>query len=250
MVGNEEKKVLLETKSLNMHFGGLIVTNDLSFTANKGEITSVIGPNGAGKTTLFNLISGYYTPSRGEILYQDKNIVGKRPFQVCKMGIGRTFQIVKPFGSRTVLYNVMVGAFNRTSSTHVAKEIADEAIEELGLAKKRDTVAKNLTIADRKRLELAKALVTGPKLLLLDEILAGLTPNEVEEAIGLIRNIVKKDITILMIEHVMQAVMALSDKIVVINYGKKIAEGTPAEVSKNEEVLSAYLGDDYVAIEN
>jgi branched-chain amino acid transport system ATP-binding protein len=250
MLKNGEKKTILETKSLNMHFGGLVVTDNLSFTVKEGEITSVIGPNGAGKTTLFNLISGYLTPSSGEIIYLGKNIVGKRPYQVCKLGIGRTFQIVKPFGTRTVLYNVMVGAFNRTSSTREAREISEEAIEELGLGKKRDVVAKNLTIADRKRLELAKALVTGPKLLLLDEILAGLTPSEVKEAIVLVRNILDKGITILMIEHVMQAVMALSDKVVVINYGEKIAEGTPVEISSNEEVLTAYLGEDYVAIKN
>ncbi len=247
---SENEKVLLEAQSLYINFGGLVATNDVSFTANEGEITSIIGPNGAGKTTLFNEISGYLKPSRGKILYMGKDITNLAPYDICKLGIGRTFQVVKPFGTRTVLYNVMVGAFNQTSSSKVAREISEKHIEDLGLGKKRNMVASNLTIADRKRLELARAIATGPKLLLLDEILAGLNPSEVDESIKLIRSIIKRGISILMIEHVMQAVMALSDKIIVLNYGKKIAEGTPQEVSKNPEVLTAYLGEDYVATKN
>lgn len=247
---SKDEKVMLEAQSLCMSFGALKVTNDVSFTANEGEITSIIGPNGAGKTTLFNQISGYYTPSSGKILFEGNDITTFTPYHVCKVGIGRTFQVVKPFGSRTVLYNVMVGAFNQTSSYNEAKDIASKLIEELGLGPKSDMVAKNLTIADRKRLELARAIATGPKLLLLDEVLAGLNPSEIEDAIELVRMIQKKGITILMIEHIMQAVMALSDKVIVLNYGKKIAEGTPQMVSSNEEVLTAYLGDDYVSTKN
>ncbi len=237
---------ILQIENLNKKFGGLTVTSDLNMTVEEGQIFGVIGPNGAGKSTLFNQISGYIKPDSGKVYFQGKDITKLPPYKLCKEGIGRTFQIVKPFGNKSVLHNVAVGAFVRTNSRHEALKRAEEVIVEVGLEKKMDMLAKNLTIADRKRLELAKALATEPKLLLLDEILAGLTPSEVDEAVELIKKIRERGVTIVMIEHVMQAVMALCEQVLVINYGKKISEGTPEEVTKDPEVISAYLGDEDV----
>lgn len=237
---------ILQIENLNKKFGGLTVTSDLNMTVEEGQIFGVIGPNGAGKSTLFNQISGYIKPDSGKVYFQGKDITKLPPYKLCKEGIGRTFQIVKPFGNKSVLHNVAVGAFVRTNSRHEALKRAEEVINEVGLEKKMDMLAKNLTIADRKRLELAKALATEPKLLLLDEILAGLTPSEVDEAVELIKKIRERGVTIVMIEHVMQAVMALCEQVLVINYGKKISEGTPEEVTKDPEVISAYLGDEDV----
>lgn len=241
---------LLEVKNLNKKFGGLVVSKDLNLQVKEGQIYGVIGPNGAGKSTLFNQISGYIKPDSGEIIFNGKNITGLPPHKLCKEGIGRTFQIVKPFGNRTVLYNVAVGAFARTNKRKEALEIAEEIVEKVGLGNKKYFLAKNLTIVERKRLEIAKALATKPKLLLLDEVLAGLTPSEVDEAIELIRELRDYGITILMIEHVMKAVMALCDYVKVISYGTEIAQGTPEEVTKNPEVITAYLGDDDVDAES
>lgn len=238
-------KVLLELKNVTIRFGGLTAVNELSFTLYEGEIVGIIGPNGAGKTTVFNLISGVYRPTEGEIYLYGENITGLKPFQVCQKGVGRTFQVVKPFGSKSVLYNVMVGAFLRTSDTRKSREKALEVLQLVGLYDKKDVLAKNLTIVDRKRLEVAKALATEPKLLLLDEVLAGLNPTEVEEAVEMVKQIYKSGITILLIEHVLKAAMALSQRIIVLDYGKKIAEGSPEEVTSNPEVIKAYLGDKY-----
>ncbi|GAX89260.1 ABC transporter ATP-binding protein [Effusibacillus lacus] len=238
---------LLEINNLNKKFGGLTVTKDFTITVKQGQIFGVIGPNGAGKSSLFNQISGYIKPDSGRIIFNGKEITGLPPYILCKEGIGRTFQIVKPFGSKTVLYNVAVGAFARTSSRTEALKRAKQVVEQVGLGTRMDVLAKNLTIVDRKRLELAKALATQPKLLLLDEILAGLTPSEVDEAVELIRSIRDSGVTIVMIEHVMRAVMALCEHVVVINYGEKIAEGTPEEVTKNPDVISAYLGDEHAS---
>ncbi|RKO67895.1 ABC transporter ATP-binding protein [Desulfofundulus salinus] len=238
-------KVLLELKNVTIRFGGLTAVNELSFTLYEGEIVGIIGPNGAGKTTVFNLISGVYRPTEGEIYLYSENITGLKPFQVCQKGVGRTFQVVKPFGSKSVLYNVMVGAFLRTSDTRKSREKALEVLQLVGLYDKKDVLAKNLTIVDRKRLEVAKALATEPKLLLLDEVLAGLNPTEVEEAVEMVKQIHKSGITILLIEHVLKAAMALSQRIIVLDYGKKIAEGSPEEVTSNPEVIKAYLGDKY-----
>ena len=237
---------ILQIENLNKKFGGLTVTSDLNMTVEEGQIFGVIGPNGAGKSTLFNQISGYIKPDSGKVYFQGKDITKLPPYKLCKEGIGRTFQIVKPFGNKSVLHNVAVGAFVRTNSRHEALKRAEEVINEVGLEKKMDMLAKNLTIADRKRLELAKALATEPKLLLLDEILAGLTPSEVDEAVELIKKIRERGVTIVMSEHVMQAVMAWCGQVLVINYGKKISEGTPEEVTKDPEVISAYLGDEDV----
>ncbi|PZE22746.1 ABC transporter ATP-binding protein [Paenibacillus xerothermodurans] len=238
---------VLQITDLNKSFGGLTVTKNLSVTVTDGQIYGVIGPNGAGKSTLFNQISGYIKPDSGQIMFYGKNIVGKPPHQLCHEGIGRTFQIVKPFGSRTVLYNVAVGAFARTNSRSEALRRAEQVVAMVGLESRKDVLAKNLTIVDRKRLEVAKALATQPKLLLLDEVLAGLTPSEVDEAVELIKSIRSAGVTIVMIEHVMRAVMALCDRVLVINYGEPIAEGTPHEVTQNPQVISAYLGDDHHA---
>lgn len=238
---------LLEIKNLNKRFGGLIVTDNLNMTVNEGQIYGVIGPNGAGKSTLFNLISGYIPPDSGTIIFYGKEITNKRPHALCLDGIGRTFQIVKPFGSKSVLYNVAVGAFARTNNRKRALEIAGKVVEQVGLGSKKDVLGKNLTIVDRKRLEIAKAIATQPKLLLLDEVLAGLTPSEVDEAIELVRSIRDSGVTIVMIEHVMRAVMALCEKVLVINYGLEIASGTPEEVTKSPAVITAYLGDDHDA---
>ena len=241
---------ILEVKELTINFGGLIAVNNLDMKVDAGEAVGLIGPNGAGKTSAFNLISGVYKPTHGRVFFNGEDITGLPPHVISRKGIGRTFQIVKPFGSMTVLENVMVGGFAHTSNRNKSKEIALEVIEQVGLQRKANLLAKNLTIADRKRLEVAKALATNPKLLLLDEVLAGLNPTEVEEAVMMIKNLNKSGISILMIEHVLQATMAICNHIVVLDYGKKIAEGTPQEVTNNPEVIKAYLGDEYEAAIN
>lgn len=243
-------KTLLEVKELTINFGGLIAVNKLDMKINSGEAIGLIGPNGAGKTSAFNLISGVYKPTHGEVFFNDEKITGLKPHEVNRKGIGRTFQVVKPFGNMTVLENIMVGGFIRTSSRKKAQEIAMNVIEEMGLKRKTNLLAKNLTLADRKRLEIAKALATEPQLLLLDEVLAGLNATEIEEAVKMIQKINQSGITILMIEHVLQATMAICSRIVVLDYGKKIAEGTPHEVTTNRDVIKAYLGDDYDATFN
>jgi branched-chain amino acid transport system ATP-binding protein len=239
------QKTLLELKDLTISFGGLTAVNKLSTKLYEGEAIGLIGPNGAGKTTAFNLIVGVYQPTEGQVFFDGEEITGLPPHEVCRKGIGRTFQVVKPFGKMTVLQNIMVGAFVNTSKQKEAKQIATEIMEKMGLQAKRDNLAQNLTIPERKRLEMAKALATRPKLLLLDEVLAGLNPTEIEEAIKLIKSINQEGITVLMIEHVLQATMAICSRIIVLDYGKKIAEGSPQEVTSNSEVIKAYLGDEY-----
>jgi len=239
------QETLLELKDLTISFGGLTAVNKLNTKLYNGEAVGLIGPNGAGKTTAFNLIVGVYKPTDGQVFFDGEDITGLEPYEVCRKGIGRTFQVVKPFGKMTVLQNIMVGAFVNTAKQKEAKRIATEIMEKVGLRNKRDDLAQNLTIPERKRLEVAKALATKPKLLLLDEVLAGLNPTEIEDAIVLIKSINQEGITVLMIEHVLQATMAICSRIIVLDYGKKIAEGTPAEVTSNSEVIKAYLGDDY-----
>ncbi len=240
-------KTLLELNKLTINFGGLIAVNNLDMEVNSGEAVGLIGPNGAGKTSAFNLISGVYKPSHGQVFFNGEDITGLPPYEISRKGIGRTFQVVKPFGSMTVLENVMVGGFISTANRAKSQEIAREVIEKINLKAKTHVLAKNLTLAERKRLEVAKALATEPQLLLLDEVLAGLNPTEIEEAVKMIKKINESGITILMIEHVLQATMAVCSRIVVLDYGKKIAEGTPQEVTSNPEVIKAYLGDDYEA---
>jgi len=238
---------LLQVTGMTKEFGGLRAVDSLDLTIEKGQILGLIGPNGAGKSTAFNCIAGVYAPTRGEITFNEEKINGQKPWDLCKKGLARTFQIVKPFASKSVLYNVMVASFVTTNSRTVAEQKALKILESLNFADKKDILSGNLTIADRKRLEIARALATEPTLLLLDEVMAGLRPNEVDEMVHVLKTIREQGTTIFVIEHIMRAIMALSDRIVVIQFGKKIAEGSPKEIANNENVIKAYLGDDYVA---
>jgi branched-chain amino acid transport system ATP-binding protein len=241
---------LLKVQSVTKRFSGLTAVNAVDLDVEEGQIVGVIGPNGAGKTTLFNCIAGALPPTSGSINFAGHEIAGKKPYEICRLGITRTFQVVKPFASKTVLYNTMVGAFANTQHLKEAKEQSLEVLEFLGMHKKQDVFAKSLTLPERKRLELARALATKPKLLLLDEVMAGLRPGEVTEMLPTIRKINERGVTIVIVEHIMQAIMNLSEKIYVISFGKKIAEGEPLEVVSNEEVIKAYLGDEYVATQH
>jgi branched-chain amino acid transport system ATP-binding protein len=237
---------ILTIQHLTKKFGGLIAVNDLSFEVETGEILGLIGPNGAGKTTVFSCISGFETPESGKIDFQGQSILKKLPFEICRLGMVRTFQIVKPFPAISVLDNVMVGALLRENSVVKAEKEAHRIIHFVGLEKMKDTEAKGLPLPLRKRLELARALATKPGLLLLDEVMAGLNPTEVDELIKLIQEINRQGVSILMIEHVMRGVMALSHRVIVINYGQKIAEGKPDVVVQNEAVIEAYLGKEFI----
>ena len=237
---------ILEINNLVKDFGGLRAVDTLSLSIKEGEILGMIGPNGAGKSTAFNCIAGVYAPTKGDIFFAGKKINGVKPWNLCKNGLARTFQLVKPFKSKSVLYNVMVGSFATTDKTSIAEEKALKVLESLNFGDKKNERAGNLTIADRKRLEIARALATEPKLLLFDEVMAGLRPAEVDEMVQIIKHLRDQGITIFVIEHIMRAIMALSDRIVVIHFGKKIAEGSPQEVASDENVIKAYLGDEYV----
>ncbi len=236
---------LLEFKNVTKDYGGLRAIDDVSFNVNEGEVIGIIGPNGAGKTTLFNLASGFTTISDGEVLYNGVRINRKKPHVICRLGLCRTFQIVRPFGDMTVFENVMVGAFlkspDRKKVSHEVKEILDF----LQLEHLSHQLAKNLTIADRKRLEVAKALATGPKLLLLDEVMAGLTLVETDEMVSTVQKLRGQGIAIMVIEHIMQAIMKVSERIVVIHNGCKIAEGKPRSIANDPNVIRAYLGEEY-----
>jgi branched-chain amino acid transport system permease protein len=243
-----QKVPFFEVRSLSKHFGGLVAVRDVSFEVPKGKIIGLIGPNGAGKTTIFNLVTGFISPDSGEVLFQGETITAlSPPHQVCLKRIGRTFQLVKPFRGMTALENTMVGAFARLQNAQEARRLALHILNFIGLSKHQSLPASSLTIADRKRLELGRALATRPDLLLLDEVVAGLNPRETEEIIGIIRRISEQGITILMIAHVMKAVMALSHQVVVLHHGEKIAEGTPLEISRDKRVIEAYLGEEYLA---
>jgi branched-chain amino acid transport system ATP-binding protein len=236
---------LLEVRGISKSFRGLRAVNDASFEIPEGDINGLIGPNGAGKTTIFNMIAGVYAPDAGEIIFQGKPIHGLRPDQVCAAGIGRTFQIVKPFAGLTVLDNVTVGALLRSASTAEARRLSAEILERLGLGAKRDLPASSLTLPDRKRLEVARALATRPKLLLLDEVMAGLRPTECDQMVEIFRELNRKyGTTILLIEHVMRAVMALAKHIGVLHHGEVIARGTPEQVVRDPAVLECYLGEE------
>lgn len=224
------------------HFGGIAAVNDLSFTVEKGEILGLIGPNGSGKTTVFNLINGYYPLTAGKIVFEGREIQGLPTWKVCKVGIGRTFQVVKPLRRMTVIENVTASAFNHTGSLSKARGKAEAVLAMCGLDNRRDFQASGLTIGDRKRLEIARALATEPKLLLLDETMAGLTPQEQAAGVELVRTIRDSGITIIIVEHIMKVIMNLCDKLLCISYGMKLAEGTPGNVANNQDVIEAYLG--------
>jgi len=234
---------LLEVRGVSRFFGGLAAVMDVSFTVNKGEIVALIGPNGAGKTTLFNVINGFYKPSQGEIFFKGKRISGMKPHQICRLGIARTFQVVKPLQRMTVLDNVIASAFLRTKSRSEAEKKALEILKFTELYDDRDMISKGLPLGKRKRLEIARALATEPELLLLDESFAGLNPTELNKSIEIVKKIRESGITILIIEHHMKVIMSISDRIVVLNYGEKIAEGTPEEIANNPLVIEAYLGE-------
>jgi branched-chain amino acid transport system ATP-binding protein len=241
---------LLKVNRLTKNFGGLKAVDKLDLSIQDGMILGLIGPNGAGKSTAFNCIAGLYSATSGQVIYKDDDITKLKSYDVCRKGIARTFQLSKPFPNKSVLKNVMVGGFLWSKDRNRAEEKALEVLEFVNLIGKRDVLGKSLTVADRKRLELARALATDPALLLLDEVMAGLRPAEVEEVITIIRKINEKGITIFLIEHIMQAIMSLSDLIVVIHYGRKIAEGQPEEIASNEQVIKAYLGEEYVLAGN
>ncbi len=234
-----------EVKNLVKKFGGLTAVNDVSFSIEKGKIFGLIGPNGSGKTTIFNCINRYYPLSGGKIYFKEKRIDKLPTYEICKLGIGRTFQIVKPLRRMTTLENVMSGAFLKTSNITKARDKALEVLDFCDLFRHRHFPAKGLTIANKKRLEIARALATEPELLLLDEVAAGLNPKETETAMEIIQKIRSSGVTILIVEHVMKVMMGISDRIMVINFGKEIARGTPQEIVNNQEVIKAYLGESY-----
>lgn len=240
----------LSVENLSISFGGLKAVQNVSFTVKPGEIVGIIGPNGAGKTTLFNLISGFLKPDTGTITFDGTKITGLQPHTISKLGLTRTFQIVRPFKEFSVLDNVTVAALSHYQDVKKAQEFSGEILNRVRMRDIGDQQANNLTIADYKRLELARILATKPKLILLDEVMAGLTPAEINDVIDLVRDLVQSGITVIAIEHVMKAIMTLSDRIIVMDNGQIIASGLPEEITKNAQVIKAYLGSKYVVSNN
>jgi branched-chain amino acid transport system ATP-binding protein len=233
---------MLEVRGLSKSFGGLKAVDQASLDVRQGEIVGLIGPNGAGKTTLFAAIAGFHAPDAGRVAFEGKDITGLAPHRICAAGMVRTFQITQPFAKISVRENIMVGAYFRTADRKLAEREAEAVAGMVGMTGQLDQMGADLTVAGRKRLELARALATGPRLLLLDEVMAGLNPTEITEIVQVIRAIRDSGVTILLIEHVMQAVTSLAERVYVLNQGRMIAEGTPAAIADNPEVIEAYLG--------
>ena len=238
--------MILQAENLSKAFGGLAALKGVSFGIEEGEILGLIGPNGAGKTTLFNVISGFFRPDQGRVVFAGETVSHLDAPSLCRRGLVRTFQVVKPFGNLTALQNVMVGSFLRTADPGLAQERALEVMDVVGLSGRQDTAAKSLTISDRKRLEVARALATHPRLLLLDEVMAGLNPTELVQMLEILKRIRGQGVTLLVIEHIMAAIMTISERILVLHHGEKIAEAAPREVAGDKRVIDAYLGEEYL----
>ena len=238
---------ILEVRNLVKKFGGLVAVNDVSFSLNESDIIGLIGPNGAGKTSLFNMIAGFYKPDSGRIAFQGEDITGLKPFEICRRGIGRTFQVTKPFLESTVLENVMAGGFLRAQDAGEARDIAWKALETLEFSDRAEAMGHEINVPDRKRLEIARALATGAKLLLLDEPMAGLTPSEKGNIIDLLRKINDEGYTVVVVEHDMKVVMSLCPHIILLDRAMKLVEGSPEQVCGDPRAITAYLGEEYAA---
>jgi branched-chain amino acid transport system ATP-binding protein len=240
---------MLVLESVTKRFGGLTAVRDVDLRVEAGDLLGIIGPNGAGKTTLFNVVSGYFRPERGRVVFEGRDITGQPPHTIARLGLTRTFQIVKPFGNLSVSDNVMIGALSRVPSTREARLEAERMIALCGLGPHAAARAKALPVALRKRLEVARALATRPKLLLLDEVMAGLNPAELTGIIELVRRLHAEGVTLIVIEHIMAAMMRLARRIVMLHHGERIAEGTPEEITRDRRVIDAYLGEEFVLAE-
>jgi branched-chain amino acid transport system ATP-binding protein len=240
--------LLLDVQGVSKYFGGLQANEGISFLVKRGEIVSIIGPNGAGKSTLFSCVTGFHRVDKGRVLFKGQDITNRKPHAIARLGIVRTFQIVQVISDMTVLENVMTGGFLRRTRVDDVRRKAEEVLDFTGLMEKRSSNALELTISDKKRLEVSMALAMDPELLMLDESMAGLTPVELRQIIELIRKVRASSVTVVVVEHVMEAVMELSDRVIVLNSGRKIMEGTPKEVVANPEVKRAYLGERYSAV--